>query len=318
MNAKTLAAAALVLTAVALAWIGDPTLDDQLDWRHDAMEEVLVHYRAPALTAAAKDRLAQWEGLFGSGYNCLLAADREPALYELLALELELGEPSGDARELRTLIGKLNPLSPLYEEQLECLLQSVPTGRLIRGWPASDTPAHRLRLRRLDQALGLWLDGATPLDAKRSGGPGERAVDDIYLPLGEPDAVKRRAVRMLRSRLARGDLPPLAPADDPTVSCLRDAIAVLEPDHWAFETHLKEVLTAIGRKRVPTTDDGIWSSSLGPAQRLRHRISAAVDELDRWLAEVGPADPADRAAAERVWLGRCLLETLRHHLRTTP
>lgn len=40
--ARWMAAAALVLFAGTLALVGDPTLEDELAWRHDALEEILV------------------------------------------------------------------------------------------------------------------------------------------------------------------------------------------------------------------------------------------------------------------------------------
>ena len=41
-TAKWMAAAALVLSAGALALVGDPSLEDEMAWRHDQLEETLV------------------------------------------------------------------------------------------------------------------------------------------------------------------------------------------------------------------------------------------------------------------------------------
>jgi hypothetical protein len=273
----------------------------------------------------SRHRLIQWRNLYGDLDTCVAAAETDPTLYELLALELELEPISGDARAIREAIGELEPAELAYGADLDRITAGIAGGELPPATTAAIWESRQRTVAARAAALQHWLGGVPMAKARTADDTDPQSVVGVYMRLGEPDDEKCRLVTATIEKLQTGDVERHRLESLQGSTALRkfaDRIEMLDAPLWSFERNFGLLMASIGR-RQPV---GEWHDPHGPLGWVDGNpadlpsVTEAIAGLELWLAgegvECASAEVRSRrgdpdAYREKIWLARCLLVTLR-------
>jgi len=284
------------------------------------------------LTDAQKERLLQWQNMFGwSLEKCVQGAERTPLIRELLAEELLLGALSDDAQVIRQAMTGLEPADLTYWGKVEGVVSAIGThplpegsvkdGRLVLPLPGWEQ--RKEEVARQVKAMQLWSAGTPLVEARKDAASDAAIVEVVYGLLGDPNATKRRLVRLAIEKLTDDmDLGQLeAMGKDEKLKGFVHRLEMLDIQLWSHDRNFKILLGDIGRGKVT----GDWHEPGGPLAWYdgdpadAPKVAAAAEALETWL-DGGRSDQEfaqglgrPDAYKEKVWLVRCLLAYLRDH-----
>ncbi len=243
--------------------------------------------------------------------NCALSSD--PEIEAVDRLEDALGEVSGGATRVRSLIGTFELCHHDAEHRLENILEAIDALDTDKGFGARPPG-------REHSAERTWREAAARVEARAAGADPlrkwqlERVVGKIRSVL---DPSRPHAWLLLRDDGSYRDTCPEAyrrdedrwratvetTLHDPDRLSLALAIDMLWPCHWRFERNLQIVLDAIDGDLRPATPFAACGRNIALTP-LRRR----VEEVCAKLGDVGaPGTP-------RRWLAASLDKTLRLQL----
>jgi len=206
----------------------------------------------------------------------------------------------------------------------------------VDSWPPRRSPERQERLKKLAAALQAWSDGATQEEAGKRESTDAATAAEVYGHLGVLDDDKKAAVAITIEKLKTGHSERAVNIerkglDNPETleEALAHNVSMCDTQCWTFEHNLNVLLTRIGKK----TMNGGWGEPNGPIgwggpramnPEVKPRLAVIVGGLRSWLADkagdgetkqvvdlLGKQD----AYKEKVWLARCLLNYLGHHVR---
>jgi len=284
------------------------------------------------LTDAQKERLLQWQNMFGwSLEKCVQGAERTPLIRVLLAEELSLRALSDDAQVIRQSMTGLEPADLTYWGKVGGVISAIgthplPEGSVKNGTLVLPLPGWEQRkeeVARQVKAMQLWSAGTPLVEARKDAASDAAIVEVVYGLLGDPDATKRRlaglAIEKLTDEIDVAELEALG--KDEKLKDFVHRLEMLDIQLWSHDRNFKILLGDIGRGEVT----GDWHEPGGPLAwhdgdpADAPRVVAAAEALETWLEgersdhEFVQGLRRPDAYKEKVWLVRCLLAHLRDH-----
>ena len=282
----------------------------------------------------SRQRLLQWASIFGPSIEeCFAGAQRNLAIFDLLAIERALEPISQDAKRIRRAMTALEPADMAYLAKVQAIVDAVaslddgalPRDRVRDGELILPNPGWDERIdyvRQHAQALNQWANGVPLAQARDTGSTTAAIVEEVYGLLGERDDEKRGLALMAVDIMHSGEADPddlAALRASPLLAAFADYFEVLDAQLWSYERNLRMLLADIGRlnavRQWHTPDGPVAWADGNPEDEagLAREFEALQAYLDGEVEAVDLSLGARDAYKEKQWLLRCLVVYLKDH-----